>query len=262
MHFHAHSHAGEIAPHARTAHAHEHGFRWRTLLVGLMHGMAGSAALLVLTVSQASSPAVGLGYVALFGIGSMIGMGALSTLIAVPLAVTARWLTFANHGLQAAVGAATIAIGIRTIVGDYNFKGMARQILPAQRIEAAAQDRAHVVVLAPDSAKRLGLLRPDDGSLRLLRLTEKIRGVALLDRLELVVAARDQTLPGILAHRLQQSIAGLARVLLIEPVTPPPPPITGPHENPLRPAAPCCPRSNNPTPPLAVPWWRSRSTWR
>src|SRR3979411_1989556 len=105
VHFHAHSHAGEIAPHARTAHAHEHGFRWRTLLVGLMHGMAGSAALLVLTVSQASSPAVGLGYVALFGIGSMIGMGALSTLIALPIAVSARWLPFANHGLHAAVGA-------------------------------------------------------------------------------------------------------------------------------------------------------------
>ena len=67
VHFHAHSHAGETAPHARAAHAHDHGFRWRTLLVGLMHGMAGSAALLVLTVTQASSPAVGLGYVALFG---------------------------------------------------------------------------------------------------------------------------------------------------------------------------------------------------
>jgi hypothetical protein len=116
VHFHAHSHAGEVVPHARTAHAHEHGFRWRTLLVGLMHGMAGSAALLVLTVSQASTPAVGLGYVALFGIGSMIGMGALSTLIAVPLAVTARWLTFANHGLQGAVGVVTIAIGVMTIV--------------------------------------------------------------------------------------------------------------------------------------------------
>ena len=116
VHFHAHSHAGEIAPHARTAHAHEHGFRWRTLLVGLMHGMAGSAALLVLTVSQASSPAVGLGYVALFGIGSMIGMGALSTLIALPIAVSARWLTSANRGLQGAVGLVTVAIGIRTIV--------------------------------------------------------------------------------------------------------------------------------------------------
>src|SRR6476620_12795793 len=116
VHFHAHSHAGDTAPHARAAHAHEHGFRWRTLLIGLMHGMAGSAALLVLTVSQASNPVVGLGYVALFGTGSIIGMGALSTVIAVPLAVSARWLTWANRGLQGAVGLATIAIGVTTIV--------------------------------------------------------------------------------------------------------------------------------------------------
>jgi hypothetical protein len=124
VHIHAHSHAQSLAqnpanetvPHARTTHEHAHGFRWRTLLVGLMHGMAGSAALLVLTVSQASSPAVGLAYVALFGIGSMIGMGALSTVIAVPLAVSARWLTWANSGLQGAVGIVTIAIGVNTII--------------------------------------------------------------------------------------------------------------------------------------------------
>jgi cytochrome c biogenesis protein CcdA len=116
VHFHAHSHAGETLPHARTAHIHEHGFRWRTLLVGLMHGMAGSAALLVLAVTQASSPVAGLGYVALFGIGSMIGMAALSAIIAVPLAVSARFLTMANRALQGAVGAVTIAIGLVTLV--------------------------------------------------------------------------------------------------------------------------------------------------
>ena len=115
-HFHAHSHSGETAPHVRSAHSHAHGFRWRTLLVGLMHGMAGSAALLVLAVAQAPSPAVGLGYVALFAVGSMIGMGALSTVIAVPIAISARWLTWANRGLQAAVGVVTIAIGVNTIV--------------------------------------------------------------------------------------------------------------------------------------------------
>jgi cytochrome c biogenesis protein CcdA len=115
VHFHAHSHAGETVAHARAAHAHAHGFRWRALLVGLMHGMAGSAALLVLAASRASSPAAGLGYVALFGIGSMVGMGALSTVIAVPLAVSARWLTLANRGLQGAVGVITVAIGIMTI---------------------------------------------------------------------------------------------------------------------------------------------------
>lgn len=116
VHVHAHSHAGETVPHARAPHAHGHGFRWRTLLVGLMHGMAGSAALLVLAVSQAPGVAVGLGYVALFGIGSMFGMGALSTVIAVPLALSARWLTWVNSGLQGAVGVITIAIGARTIV--------------------------------------------------------------------------------------------------------------------------------------------------
>jgi cytochrome c biogenesis protein CcdA len=116
VHFHAHSHAGDTLPHARTAHIHEHGFRWRTLLVGLMHGMAGSAALLVLAVTQASSPVAGLGYVALFGIGSMIGMAALSAVIAVPLAVSARFLTVANRALQGAVGAVTIAIGLVTLV--------------------------------------------------------------------------------------------------------------------------------------------------
>ena len=120
VHLHAHSHAGEAAkqtvPHGRARHEHVHGFRWRTLLVGLMHGMAGSAALLVLAVTQAATPAIGLGYVALFGVGSMIGMGALSSVIAVPLAVSARWLTSANRGLQGAVGVVTIAIGVMTIV--------------------------------------------------------------------------------------------------------------------------------------------------
>ena len=116
VHFHAHSHAGDTLPHVRTLHAHEHGFRWRTLLVGLMHGMAGSAALLVLAATQASSPAAGLGYVALFGIGSMIGMGALSAVIAVPLAVSARFLTAANQALQGAVGVVTIAVGLVTLV--------------------------------------------------------------------------------------------------------------------------------------------------
>jgi ABC-type nickel/cobalt efflux system permease component RcnA len=116
VHIHAHSHAGEKIAHARAPHAHHHGFRWRTLLVGLMHGMAGSAALLVLTVSQASSVANGLLYVALFGFGSMVGMGALSTIIAVPLALSARWLTWANSALQVAVGIVTIAIGTHTIV--------------------------------------------------------------------------------------------------------------------------------------------------
>jgi hypothetical protein len=58
-----------------------------------------------------------MAYVMLFGIGigSMLGMGALSMVIAVPLAASARWLTWANRGLQTVVGAATIGIGGLTV---------------------------------------------------------------------------------------------------------------------------------------------------
>jgi cytochrome c biogenesis protein CcdA len=114
-HIHVHSHRNEAAPHERSAHAHQHGFRWRSLLVGLMHGTAGSAALLILAVSQVASPGYGMLYVALFGIGSMLGMGALSTVIAVPLAASAHWLTWANRAIQAVVGIVTIGIGALTI---------------------------------------------------------------------------------------------------------------------------------------------------
>jgi len=40
----------------------------------------------------------------------------LSTIIAVPLAVSARWLTWANRGLQGAVGIVTVALGVTTVV--------------------------------------------------------------------------------------------------------------------------------------------------
>jgi len=115
-HIHMHSHAGETVSHEKNPHRHRHGFRWRSLLVGLMHGMAGSAALLVLTVSQARDPVQGLLYVLLFGVGSMIGMGVLSTVIALPIAASAKFLTWANRGLQVAVGIITIAIGLNTII--------------------------------------------------------------------------------------------------------------------------------------------------
>lgn len=114
-HLHIHSHGTDAVPHRRSGHDHEHGFRWRSLLVGLMHGMAGSAALLVLVASKFENPFAGLFYILLFGIGSMLGMGALSAVIAVPLAASAKWLTWANRSLQAAVGIVTIAIGAMTI---------------------------------------------------------------------------------------------------------------------------------------------------
>jgi len=112
VHFHAHSHTGEKA-HDPKKHQHEHpsGFPIRALLVGLMHGMAGSAALILLTLQTVHSPWTGLLYIALFGVGSMIGMALLSVVIAIPLRASARGVTWLHNGLQAVVGVATIAVG-------------------------------------------------------------------------------------------------------------------------------------------------------
>jgi high-affinity nickel permease len=114
-HTHVHSHRNERSIDQQSAHTHAHGFRWRSLLVGLVHGLAGSAALLVLAVSQISNPVYGMLYVGLFGIGSMFGMGCLSIIIAVPLAISARWLTWTNRAIQGVVGALTIGLGALTI---------------------------------------------------------------------------------------------------------------------------------------------------
>jgi ABC-type nickel/cobalt efflux system permease component RcnA len=116
-HLHAHSHRGDADSHDARRHVHEHaeGIPWRALAVGLMHGMAGSAALLILTVTTAGSPVLGIAYVLVFGIGSIVGMGALSAVIAVPLTLSARFLTWSNRLVRGAIGSATMAIGIITI---------------------------------------------------------------------------------------------------------------------------------------------------
>jgi putative Mn2+ efflux pump MntP len=112
-HVHTCSQASGRVAHGSAEHDHEHRFRWRSLAVGLMHGMAGSAALLILTVSAVADPMQGAAYVVLFGLGSMLGMGVLSSVIAVPLVISARLGNWTNRALQVVVGLVTIAIGAR-----------------------------------------------------------------------------------------------------------------------------------------------------
>ena len=85
----------------------------RALFVGLMHGMAGSAALILLSLQAVDTPAQGLFYIALFGVGSILGMMVLSAMIAIPLrfAAAAQGLTRMHIGLQAAIGLVTLAMG-------------------------------------------------------------------------------------------------------------------------------------------------------
>ena len=112
-HFHAHSHRGELVPHdaARHEHAHPRGFPARALLVGAVHGMAGSAALVLLSLEELRSPALGFAYIAIFGFGSILGMALLSAAIAVPLRLSSRHLKRAHDGLSAAFGLATLLLG-------------------------------------------------------------------------------------------------------------------------------------------------------
>ena len=117
LHLHAHSHAGEKGAHEKFIHNHEHSnvLPWRTLLIGMIHGMAGSAALLVLTTQIISSPLLGLSYVGLFGLGSVFGMAALSALIAIPLSRSATALTWVNRVIQGGVGVWTLLLGAYVI---------------------------------------------------------------------------------------------------------------------------------------------------
>ncbi len=113
QHVHAHSHRGE-GPHAGSRHRHQHAPRhWplRALAVGMMHGLAGSAALVVLSLQASPSVALGLGYIALFGVGSIAGMALLSVVIAIPLRLSAGYLVRVQQATTVLVGAFSCVIG-------------------------------------------------------------------------------------------------------------------------------------------------------
>jgi hypothetical protein len=84
----------------------------RALLIGMIHGMAGSAAMVLLGLSVAPTVAAGLIYIAIFGVGSILGMALLSAVIAVPLTLSARWLGWLRASMNASVGAFTCALGL------------------------------------------------------------------------------------------------------------------------------------------------------
>ncbi len=115
-HFHAHSHLGEPATrHELSPHDHQHHrqrFPLRALLVGLMHGMAGSAAVILLTLDAVTSPFQGILYILIFGIGSMFGMLLLSVVISIPMQLSAGRLSRAHNIFQLVIGLTTIALGL------------------------------------------------------------------------------------------------------------------------------------------------------
>ncbi|MEO8137986.1 MAG: hypothetical protein ABI831_28920 [Betaproteobacteria bacterium] len=77
--------------------------------------MAGSAALILLSLEAVQSVTMGILYIALFGVGSIIGMALLSAIIAIPFRLSAGRLTWMRNGITAALGAATCLLGAQVI---------------------------------------------------------------------------------------------------------------------------------------------------
>lgn len=124
VHYHAHTH--QIEPvHNPVHYQHTHKFPFRALYVGIMHGAAGSAALIFLVFDSLKSPVVGLIYIAIFGIGSCIGMGVLSVVIAVPLRYSATYMIRLYSGLLVLTGLSSVGIGLLLI---YRF-GMIERVM-------------------------------------------------------------------------------------------------------------------------------------
>ena len=113
LHFHAHSHQGDTQTHNILGHVHDHprGLPIRTLIVGMMHGLAGSAALLIMAAAVVKDLLNGILYVGMFGVGSVFGMAILSVLIAIPMRYSARVMASINRGLQHAIALCTLIFG-------------------------------------------------------------------------------------------------------------------------------------------------------
>ena len=83
----------------------------RPLMVGVVHGLAGSAAIALLVVATVSDSRWALAYLLLFGVGTIVGMMLVTALIALPARLasdkmvgTRRWLTVASGAVSVAVG--------------------------------------------------------------------------------------------------------------------------------------------------------------
>ena len=109
-----HQHGGRVHQHAG-APAHVHIGSWtlarRPLIVGAVHGLAGSGTLTAVVLATLPTTGARLSYMLLFGLGSTFGMAALSGMLGWPMA------RFSNHhavarGISLVIGCTSIALGL------------------------------------------------------------------------------------------------------------------------------------------------------
>lgn len=122
VHVHSHEHDGRRHVHIHThsggavGESH-HGLSPRSVVIGMVHGLAGSAALMLLVVPTINSTAVALLYILVFGIGSIGGMMVMSFLIGLPFHLTAGRFDLLNRGIRLIAGIFSVGLGA-TIVFD------------------------------------------------------------------------------------------------------------------------------------------------
>jgi nickel/cobalt exporter len=89
--------------------------RWgglRPVAVGVVHGLAGSAGTALLALTTLRDPAAALGYLALFSLGTVLGMMALTAALAGSLAATARRSTRARDLVLVAASVGSVVAGV------------------------------------------------------------------------------------------------------------------------------------------------------
>lgn len=103
-----HSHNTHLMPAARFAR----GSSARAFSVGLVHGLAGSAAIALLVLSAIPNPLWGLAYLAIFGFGTILGMAIITMAIGVPVSLTAARLGNLNRALLVGAGLLSLGFGL------------------------------------------------------------------------------------------------------------------------------------------------------
>jgi high-affinity nickel permease len=100
------------------SHAHDHAELsdasgpWRAFFVGLVHGLAGSAAVALLVVSTVHDPMWACAYLLMFGAGTLAGMALITTGLALPVSAAAHHWHGGGHLIRLATGALSITMGI------------------------------------------------------------------------------------------------------------------------------------------------------
>jgi high-affinity nickel permease len=84
----------------------------RPLVVGIVHGLAGSAAIALLVLATIHRPAWAIAYLLIFGIGTIAGMMLITATIAIPFAFTMRRFARLNQGMALASGVISVCFGL------------------------------------------------------------------------------------------------------------------------------------------------------